>query len=246
MKLYNELAKYVDITYSTKNYELEVQFMIDIFKRYKIKPLLIYDVACGSGNHSKILLEKGYNIVDVDLNRGMINVAKKKVSKLRIYQQDMRKLNMKEKADCIITMFNAINHFSSYRDFEMMLRSYWNNLNNKGVVIFDTMFDQKNWPNEFNNSKIIRTDSLIIGKVDRAFRINEDFGFVHQVFNIFEGKKQKVKILESKYLNFIYDIDKMKKIIDKVGFRFRLYYDFSLTAKRKNNCYNVFVLQKIE
>ncbi len=246
MKLYNELAEIVDISWNRKNYANEVKFIVDVFKKYKIKPKLIYDVACGSGPHSKLLLEEGFNVVGVDMNKGMIRVAKKKVPKLKIHQQDMRKLNMKKKADGIITMFNAINHFSSYNDFEMMLKSYWKNLNNKGIVIFDTMFDQRNWLDEFHNARIIKQDNIVIGKVDRSFRINRDFGFVHQVFTVFEGKKKTAKILESKYMNFVYDVERMKKIIKKVGFKFNLYYDFSLTARRKKNCYYVFVLQKEE
>ena len=246
MKLYNELAKYTDISWNKKNYEKEVKFIVNIFKKNKIKPKLIYDVACGSGPHSKILLEKGFNVVGVDMNKGMINVAKRKVPKLRIHQQDMRKLNMKKKTDCIITMFNAINHLSSYKDFEMMLKSYWKNLNDSGLVIFDTMFDQKNWLDEYHNARTIKKGNIIIGKVDRSFRINKNFGFVHQVFTVFEGKEKKAKIFESKYMNFVYDIERMKNIIKKVGFKFKLYYDFSLTAKKKKNCYYVFVLQKLK
>jgi len=244
LKLYNEIAKYADITYDVKDYKKEVKFIVDILKKYGVKPKLIYDVACGSGNHSRILLEKGFNVIGVDLNKGMINVAKKKVPKLKVYQQDMRKLKMKRKADCIITMFNAINHFSSYKDFEMMLKSYWNNLNDRGLVIFDTMFDQKNWLDEYHNARTIKRGNIIIGKVDRSFKMNHDFGFVHQVFVVFEGKKKNAKIIESKYDNFVYDIRKMKDIIKRTGFKFRVYYNFSLTARRKKNCYYVFVLQK--
>lgn len=246
MKLYNELAEIVDVSWNRKDYANEVKFIVDIFKKYKLKPKLIYDVACGSGSHSKILLEKGFNVVGVDMNKGMIKVAKKKFPKLRIYQQDMRKLKMRKKADCIITLFNAINHFSTYNDFEMMLKSYWKNLNSEGLVIFDTMFDQRNWLDEFHNARIIKKDNLVIGKVDRSFRVNKNFGFVHQVFTVFEGKKKDAKIFESKYLNFVYDIERMKRIIKSVGFNFKLYYDFSLTARWKKNCYYVFVLQKPE
>ncbi len=69
MKLYNELAEIVDISWNRKNYANEVKFIVDVFKKYKIKPKLIYDVACGSGPHSKLLLEEGFNVVGVDMNK---------------------------------------------------------------------------------------------------------------------------------------------------------------------------------
>jgi len=244
MRLYNELSKYADLTYETKDYRKEARFIIDIFRKYKVKPKLIYDVACGSGRHSQLLMSRGYKVVGVDLNKGMINLAKKRVPALKIYRQDMRKLNMKEKADCIITMFNAINHFSSYEDFESMLKSYKRNLNKGGLVIFDTMFDQRNWLDEYHNARTIKKGNVTVGKVDRSFKMSRNKGFVHQVFVVFEDKKKTAKIFESKYENFVYDLGRMKKIIREVGFKYELYYNFSLTEKRTKNCYYVFVLQK--
>ncbi|MBU1975675.1 MAG: class I SAM-dependent methyltransferase [Nanoarchaeota archaeon] len=244
MKMYNEMAKYVDLTYSTKDYAKEVKFITDIFRKYQAKPKLIYDVACGSGNHSKLLIAKGYRVIGVDSNKGMLKLARQNVPKMPVFQQDMRTLNIKEKADCIITMFNAINHLTSYTDFERMLRAYKNNLNEGGLIIFDTMFDQRNWHKEFWNSKTIKKGNLIIGKVDRSYRQSKNRGFVHQVYVIFEGKQKKCKIMESKYNNFIYELPKMNKIIMKLGFKHNIYYNFSITAKRTSGCFYLFVLQK--
>ncbi|MEA3429848.1 MAG: class I SAM-dependent methyltransferase, partial [Nanoarchaeota archaeon] len=217
MKHYNEMAEVVESSWCNKNYVKEVSFFLKIFKQYGIKPNLIYDVACGSGSHAKLLMDKGYGVIGVDLNDGMIRLAKKKVPKLRIVKQDMRKLNMNKKADCIITMFNAINHFSSYKDFEMMLKSYKNNLSPEGIVIFDTMLEQRNWIDGFHGAKSRKFENKIIAKVDRSYRVSKNKGFTHQVFVVFEGKNKKAKILEGGYENFIYDIDRMKNIIKKVG-----------------------------
>lgn len=244
MKLYNKIAKYADMTYESKDYKKEVNFILSIFKRYKVKPKLIYDVACGSGRHSKMLIDKGFKVEGIDLNKGMIKLVKKRIPGFKVYKQDMRKLKMKKKANCIITMFNAINHLNGYKDFELMLRNYKKNLNDKGLIIFDTMFDQKNWLPGYHNAKTTKYKDTIIGKVDRSFKMSKDKGFVYQLFVVFEGKKKSPKIFESSYNNFIYDLQKMKKIIKKVGFKHKIYYNFSLNAKRTKNCYYVFVLQK--
>ena len=247
LRLYNELAKYLPLMYSVKDYEKEVRLFESMFKRHKLKPRLIYDVACGFGPHAKLLMKKGYQVVGIDLNEGMLRQAKKLVPRLKVYKQDMRKLNMKKKADCIITMFNAINHLRSYKDFEMMLRAYKRNLNKGGLIIFDTMFDQKNWLKEYHNVNAIKKGELVIGRVDRSFKLSGNKGFVQQTFVVYEKKDKPPKVFLSKYVNFIYDVEKMKQIIRKLGFKFRVYYNFSTTQKKySKNCIYVFVLQKSE
>ena len=77
MKMYQELAKYIDMTYINKDYRKEVRFIIQMFRKHRIKPKLIYDVACGSGSHSKLLMKAGYNVIGIDLHEGMIRLAKK-------------------------------------------------------------------------------------------------------------------------------------------------------------------------
>lgn len=246
LKLYNELAKYLPLMYSKKNYKKDIDFFIKIFKKHKVKPKLIYDVACGFGPHAKLLMRKGYSVIGIDYNQGMIDAAKKNVPKLKVYKQDMKKLNMKQKADCIITMFNAINHLKSYKEFEMMLKSYKKNLNKRGLIIFDTMFDQKNWLNEYHNIKVIKKGDLVIGRVDRSYKMSKNKGGVQQVFVVYEKKDKPPKIFLSKYINFIYDVRKMRQIIKKLGFKLKIYYNFSTRAKWSKNYAYVFVLQKTD
>ena len=59
MKLYNQLAKYVDMLYGvTQDYEKQIKFILQIFKKHKTKPKLIYDVGCGSGRHAESFKKK--------------------------------------------------------------------------------------------------------------------------------------------------------------------------------------------
>lgn len=243
MELYNKLAKYADITYSNKNYQKEVEFILQIFNKYDLKPKLIYDIGCGSGNHSKILLKRGYHVIGVDLNQGMINLAKKNVPKLKVLKQDMRKLKLSKKGDCIITMFNAINHFSSYADFEMMLNSYYQSLNRGGLVIFDTMFTQEGWINKYHGAKTYLTENFLLAKVDHSLRLGKNKGFIHQIYVVIKGKTP-AKFYQHHYENLIYDFNRMIKIIKTVGFSVKVFYNFSLTERRNEPCTKVFVLQK--
>jgi len=50
------------LLYTSKNYKNEVDFILRRIKQHKIDEKILIDVACGSGNHSKIFQKKGYKI----------------------------------------------------------------------------------------------------------------------------------------------------------------------------------------
>ena len=241
------MAEYVDALYGeNQDYLKETKFILSIFKKHKIKPELIYDVACGSGRHSNLLKEKGYAVVGIDLNEGMLKLARESFPDITFLKQNMTKLSMKKKADCIITMFNAVNHLKNHFEFENMLRAYSKNLNEKGLVIFDTMWDPNNWVDGHFSAKKTKINNSIIVKADSSFQLDKNKGFVRQVYIVWEGKNKKAKIMETTYTNFLFDITKIKSISKKCGFKVHTYYDFSLTAKKRKNCRYVFVLEKIK
>jgi ubiquinone/menaquinone biosynthesis C-methylase UbiE len=49
------LAEYYDRIYWWKDYNREVEFLLKIFRRYGVRGKRILEVACGTGNHTKIL-----------------------------------------------------------------------------------------------------------------------------------------------------------------------------------------------
>jgi len=244
MKYYNELPEYVVETWRNKNYDKEVKFILDIFKKQKVKPSLIADVACGAGSHASRLMKKGFNVIGVDLYDGMIKLAKKRVPKLKVLKQDMRKLKLPKKVDCILTMFNVINHLENYKDFEKMLKAYGSNLNDGGLIIFDSFINQGTWlPNRFV-STTLECDGFKMGIIDNSRTLSKTKGYIHQVFAILKDNSKKPTVYERDFVFFIYDLTKIKELIKKLGFKLKIYYDFSLTSKKKKFSSLVFVLQK--
>ena len=79
--LYNEFAKYYDLIYKDKKYDKETKFINFVVNKNKVKGNKLLDVACGTGSHDKILVKTGYDVFGVDLNNGMLKIAKKKFLK---------------------------------------------------------------------------------------------------------------------------------------------------------------------
>ena len=74
---YTKMACFYDELYKNKNYKREVGF---IEKFLNSKEDKILDAGCGTGNHAKILQDKGYNVCGFDLSPQMVEIANRKVN----------------------------------------------------------------------------------------------------------------------------------------------------------------------
>jgi len=73
---FKDYAKYYDLIYKDKDYEKEVDFIENIF--WKNRPKKILEVGCGTGNYTKILLKRGYEVTALDISEDMLKIAEEK------------------------------------------------------------------------------------------------------------------------------------------------------------------------
>lgn len=227
-EMYNKLAKYTDLLYGNKNYQKEVGFILRRVKNHKNKNLI--DVACGSGKHSKIFQRKGYNIFAVDLNKGMLRLAKRNIPKAKFFCQDMRKLNLKTKASVLICMFNSINYNFGYNQLKSTLKRFHKHLDDKGILVFDTfLFADDNWIEGYFGVEKYSSKNLDIARINKSLR-NRNTGIFEQTYVVYE--KNKKSVFESINKRFLFDKKRILKLMEEVGFKAKLYYDFSDSKKK--------------
>src|SRR5207249_11212331 len=78
LSLHDALPIYYDLIYhALVNYEGDVDFLEEVFRRYTVKPGTILDLGCGTGNHSVPLARRGYRVTGIDRSASMIAQAKR-------------------------------------------------------------------------------------------------------------------------------------------------------------------------
>ena len=138
MSEYNKIASIYDVLHGNKNYESEVDYIIDIAtKNFGIKNKEVLDVGCGTGKHLEIFSNKGYKICGVDISEEMIEEAKKRLGKdANLIYGNVDEV--KERYSLVISMFNVINHIlDDYENLEKFFCSVSNKLKKGGIFIFD-------------------------------------------------------------------------------------------------------------
>lgn len=137
---FKEYAEYYDLIYKDKDYEKEVDFIEAIFGEIvgASKPKRILEVGCGTGNYTKILMDRGYEVTAVDLSEDMLKIASEKCDcECKFIKGDISEITINEKFDACIAMFAVMGYLTENADIIKALNNIYNHLKPNGVFVFD-------------------------------------------------------------------------------------------------------------
>ena len=218
--LYNDYYKYsdfYDIFNKYRNYNREMRFVLKVTKNKKY----ILDVGCGTGTHISILENLGYKVNGMDKSENMVNLSKDK-TKSNIYKMDLLDFKLDEKYDAIISMHSVFNHLKGYDEFNKALSNLLDHLNDKGIIIIDL-------DNRRTNTDV---DDLVDGNKRHLECLYSD-KYNIQIRTITFKIGLKEFIFEHEY--FIYDIYKLKKILDNYNVTYTFLTNYSYQKANKNS-----------
>ncbi len=138
--MYNDFAQVYD-KLQDADYNKFVDFYEEIFKRLGKKPELVLDLACGTGNITLPMAERGYDMIGLDMSVEMLNIARDKAYEVNreilFLCQDMCEMELFGTVDAIVCALDGLNYITDYDDLKELFRLANNYLNPGGVFIFD-------------------------------------------------------------------------------------------------------------
>ncbi|MFA5745536.1 MAG: class I SAM-dependent methyltransferase [archaeon] len=218
---YKDLAEFYELVETDNEHKKATNvFLEKIFKKYKVKS--VADITCGTGAQAIYFSKKGYKVYASDFSKDMLDIARKIAKKqkvnLNFKQGDMRNYKF-PKADCVISMYNAIGHLSE-EDFIKTLKNINSQLKIGKLYIFDifnTDFMKQNPVNSFIDAAKEYDNKFFV-------RFNEDkFNFKKEIINfkekiyIQEGISQ-YKMIPHEWDMKVYTIDRLKQLLQQTGF----------------------------
>src|SRR5207237_748758 len=98
----------------------------------------LLDVGCGTGGGLGAMLERGYDVVGVDVSEAMLARAREKLGPLPALRcEDMRRLPRIGAFDLIWSVADAVNCLGDERELVAAFAGWRRNLAPGGVVVFD-------------------------------------------------------------------------------------------------------------
>ena len=144
-QLYNFRAYIYDLIYSKKDFALEVSMINELIQKYKkSKGKELLDVGCGSGNHL-IHLQKDYTCTGIDINPGILAIARKKLPGIDFIEVDMASFSFQKKFDIIICLFGTLGYALTLKNMQRTLLNFSHHLNKDGIVIIDPWFSPEKY-----------------------------------------------------------------------------------------------------
>lgn len=142
MTSFSRYGLYYDLLYQDKDYEKEVDFLEEIFRRHAQGPVSrLLDAGCGTGGHALPLARRGYRVVGVDASSVMVERAREKAQAaaldISFLTQDLAELRLKARFDLCISMFAIMNYVAAQGGLERALRRIREHLVDGGLFVFD-------------------------------------------------------------------------------------------------------------
>ena len=211
--------KYYDRIYWWKDYDQEVGFLVKAFRRYGIRGRRVLEVACGTGNHTKLLVERGYVVTGVDISDDMLRVARSKVKGgAKFVRGDMRDLDavVDGKYDAAICLFSSISYNQTMPDLRRTIQGLYNHLAEPGVVVFDTHFTKKGFMDGHRGEDVF-DDGKVMGARLSVSRRQGDVGELSFSYLIRDGAKTIV-LRDDLHRLGLFDHEDFLRTMQDVGF----------------------------
>jgi ubiquinone/menaquinone biosynthesis C-methylase UbiE len=151
---FTDVADIYDNLMSVVPYSWWVEYVERLWTSFDHHPKRVLDVACGTGNVTRELLKRGYEVAGVDNSAAMLNVARRKLpDTVPLFCQDARELSFDGPPfDAVVCLFDSLNYLLEPQDLHRAFRAVRRHLPDGGPFVFDMnairaleagMFDQR-------------------------------------------------------------------------------------------------------
>lgn len=149
MNSYTKFASLYDsLMNSDVNYSHIADYIENIFDLYNKNVNLICDLACGTGNVTIPLAQRGYEMIGVDKSYDMLSIARKKAQAKKLdimfLEQDLAKLDLYGSCDAFLCMIDGFNYILNPNTlYKIAKRIKTCFLEPDGLFIFDISSEYK-------------------------------------------------------------------------------------------------------
>jgi len=157
MNSYSYLSQYYDSLTGNVDYNRRADFVVSIFTNSGISML---DAGCGTGLLSRLLLDRGYDMIGVDNSIEMLSIAQERNPEQLLLLQDLTELDLFGTVQGIICFQDTLNHLNTLSDVQRCISRFSLFLEKDCYLILDINTLYKHEIVLGNNSLIIENDDI--------------------------------------------------------------------------------------
>ena len=136
--MYTASAEYYDLIYSTfKDYPVETGEIAALLRRARPDCRTVLDVACGTGEHARLLAAQGFLVDGIDLSPPFVEIAGRKHPAGRFAVADMSDFDLGRRYDAVLCLFSSIGYVRTIDRVASAFRCFRRHLTGRGVLIVE-------------------------------------------------------------------------------------------------------------
>lgn len=216
MNSYQTLSAYYDRFTDDVGYEQWADFFEQLFAREGIKPKLVLDLACGTGSLTRLLAERGYDMIGADASPEMLMQAMQNTidcdPRPLLINQRMEELDLYGNVDACLCCLDSVNYVTDPGDLAEAFRRAHLFLDPDGLFVFDI-----NTPEKFariDGESYVREDEGVFCVWQAAV---ED-GLCAYQFDIFEQDGESWSRAQETHEERVYTPEELTAMLEQAGF----------------------------
>ncbi len=139
---YGALAGVYDALTEDVGYQRRADYLEKLFRRSRIPVHTVLDLACGTGEMTALLTERGYELISVDSSPEMLAAARQKAETLTgeppvFLNQSMPELDLYGTVDAAICCLDSLNYLTNPKDVQRTFQRLHLFIAPGGLLVFD-------------------------------------------------------------------------------------------------------------
>lgn len=244
---YRSFATVYDELMDNIDYPAWSGYLTGLLQEYGIADGLVLELGCGTGSMTELLVQAGYDMIGVDNSEDMLEIAMDKRmesgSDILYLLQDMREFELYGTVRAVVSICDSMNYIMEEEELLTVFKLVNNYLDPGGMFIFDmnTLYKYR---------ELMGNNTIAENREDESFiwenYFDEESGINEYALALFirEGEDDLYRKYEEEHYQKAYEIDTVKKLLEKAGLEFVAVYDAFTQEAPKEESERVYFLAR--
>lgn len=254
---YSAFAYVYDELMDNVPYDAWAEYLTMLLRKNGVFGGLVCELGCGTGQITRRLSEKGYDMIGIDLSEDMLEVAREQEyeklgeeeaaeNTILYLQQDMRSFELFGTVAAVVSICDSMNYITEPEELLRVFRLVNNYLDRDGVFIFDMNTEYK-YREQLGERTIAeaREDICFIWEnfFDEKTKLNE-YGLTLFLPLEEEGKENLYERFEEVHVQRAYSLSEVKELLLRAGMRFVAAYNVLTEEEPGETCERMYIIAR--
>lgn len=169
--MFDRSADVYDLLYSFKDYEAEARDLVALIRGRDPDARSLLDVACGTGKHLELLRASFPDVAGVDLDEGLLAIARERLPDVPLTMADMRTVDLGRTFDAVTCLFSSVGYLRDAGELASAIGRMAAHLAPGGVLVVDGWVRPDAWwPGTHVQALAETADGVAATRVARTWR----------------------------------------------------------------------------